>query len=426
MNRSIIIGLDGVPFRLLQDLAGRGVMPNCATIIDSGFFAPISSTIPEISSVAWSSIITGKNPAEHGIFGFMDIPRGTYRISFPNFNSLQAKPFWHTRSERSVIVNVPATFPVKPMNGVHVSGFVSLDFERSVYPDTLIPTLRDYDYRVDVEAEKAHLSMDLFLDDLDKTLTARAKAAQFLWNDQEWETFMLVFTGTDRLMHFLWDAYEDPKSKYHAKFIDHFRKVDKVIGSLMEQTKDEDSVVFLSDHGMERLEANVYINHILRENGFISVSAENGRFTETDEKTRAFSLDPARIYLNKRGKYPRGAVGKGDEKKVCDDLVSLFDSVEIDGKKICKSIYRKEEIFYGPLLDDAPDLVFVGNSGFNLHSSLKAKTLSDTNVFTGKHTQHDAFLLVKDCPNTYRFEKPLCVSNLIYFIEELKIKRCLI
>ncbi len=125
-KRAIIIGLDGVPFHLIDKFSNTGVMPETKKLIEKGVFKQMESSIPEISSVAWSSIITGKNPGEHGIFGYTDIPSGTYRLSFPNFNNLKATPFWQKDSTvKSVIINVPSTFPVKPLNGVHISGFVS-------------------------------------------------------------------------------------------------------------------------------------------------------------------------------------------------------------------------------------------------------------------------------------------------------------
>ena len=68
--RTILIGLDGVPFELLSDLAETGVMPNTKRLISSGTFRKMQSSIPEVSSVAWSSMITGTNPGTHGIFGF--------------------------------------------------------------------------------------------------------------------------------------------------------------------------------------------------------------------------------------------------------------------------------------------------------------------------------------------------------------------
>ena len=73
-NRTIVIGIDGVPFGLLDDLTEKGIMPNFAELKggDEGVFTPMKSSIPDISSVSWSSVITGKNPGEHGIYGFTE------------------------------------------------------------------------------------------------------------------------------------------------------------------------------------------------------------------------------------------------------------------------------------------------------------------------------------------------------------------
>lgn len=398
-NRIIIIGLDGVPYRLLDDLARMDIMPNTRAIIEKGIFRQMESSMPEISSVAWSSIITGKNPGEHGIFGFTDIPWGTYRLSFPNFNDLKAAPFWQKEnSGKSVIINVPSTFPVKPLNGIHISGFVSLHLERSVYPKTLIPELKRMDYRLDVDSDKAHQSLNLFLNDLRKTLTARIEAYRYLWNQYDWQTFMLVFTGTDRLSHFLWDAYEDENHTHHLAFLDHFRRIDEVIGEISNSLTEGDSLILLSDHGFELLEKDVNINFLLKKEGFLKLlgGSQQG-YADIDYGTKAFALDPARIYINLKDKYPRGSAHINERGFLIDRLIELCNSLEIEGRKVVRRVYRKEEIFSGPMIDHAPDLVLVANNGFNLKAGMKARELYGKGIFTGKHTQHDAFLLINNC-----------------------------
>lgn len=394
-KRTIIIGLDGVPYRLLEDLAQNGVMPNVSQIIQGGIFRKMASSIPEISSVAWSSVITGKNPGEHGIFGFIDLFPNSYRMRFPNFNDLKTEPFWMNTDGKSVIINVPSTYPVKDMNGVHISGFVSIDFDRSVHPKSLVSKLRELDYRLDVDSSTAHKSMQLFLSDLDNTLEARIRAYRHLWEEIDWHTFMLVFTGTDRLMHFLWNAYEDKNHRYHQDFLEHFRKIDQAIGEIGHNMNDEDSLIMLSDHGFERLEEDVYINYLLRKEGILDFTDNsNPDFSKISAKTKAFALDPARIYVNLKGKYPCGGVEKNDKEKVIEELISLFSALKIDGKKVIRDIYRKEDIYSGPFLDAAPDLILVGNRGFNLKAKINADRLLDKDIFTGKHTQDDAFLLL--------------------------------
>jgi predicted AlkP superfamily phosphohydrolase/phosphomutase len=395
-RRVVIVGLDGVPLGLLTELADKGIMPGTQKIISSGTFRRMQSSIPEVSSVAWSSIITGKNPAEHGIFGFTDLSSNSYQLRFPNFNDLKSQPFWKLINGDSVIVNVPSTYPVKEMNGVHISGFVSIDFSKSVFPKSLIPTLKEFDYRLDVDSTLAHKSMDLFVSDLEEVSVASVKTYRHLWKSIDWKIFMFVFTGTDRLMHFLWNAYEDEHHQYHRLFLDHFRKIDEVIGEMVSGLGEEDLFIMLSDHGFERLDHDVYINSFLKQEGFLRFHGNKApELIHMNPSTKAFALDPARIYINLKGKYPNGSVEKQDEGKVLKDLEKLFGSLEIGGKKMIRSIYRKEEIYSGPLIEKAPDLILVGDKGFNLRGNIKAEKTVGKEIFTGKHTQDDAFLLIK-------------------------------
>ncbi len=397
MPRTIIVGLDGVPFGLVQDLARNGVMPCMAEIISEGVFKPLSSSTPEVSSVAWASVITGVNPGTHGIFGFTELTPETYKMRFPNSSDLKAPPFWEQWPGRSVVINVPGTYPARPMNGALISGFVSPDFQRSVYPKSLIPSLSTLGYRLDVDARKAHHSMDAFLEDLDRTLEARVKACRHLWTSFDWQTFMIVFTGTDRLMHFLWDAYEDETHKYHDRFVDHFTKIDRAIGEIRDSLTDDDRLILHSDHGFERLEKDVYVNHVLVENGFLRLESDRGAGLEgISDETAAFALDPGRIYLHRRGQYARGTVDEIKGEKLLSEMAELFLALEVDGRKVIRAVYRKEDAYSGPCMSQSPDLVLVASEGFNLRGKAQADVLAQQSPFTGKHTQDTGFLLVRN------------------------------
>jgi predicted AlkP superfamily phosphohydrolase/phosphomutase len=421
-NRVIIVGLDGVPYGLIHNLAARNIMPNTKKLIEYGTFRQMESTIPEISSVAWSSIITGRNPGEHGIFGYTDIPTGTYRLTFPNFNQLKSPAFWQKNSqEKSIIINVPSTFPVKPMNGVHISGFVSIDLERSVYPNSLIKKLLELNYQIDVDASKAHVSLDMFLKDLDKTLKSRIELYRYLWAKDKWQTFMLVFTGTDRLSHFLWDAYEEENHRYHSAFLEHFQKIDEVIGEIADCICENDILILLSDHGFERLEQEVNINCLLRKEGYLKLKSESKRnYADLELGTKAFALEPARIYLNLKDKYPRGSVDKKDYTTLIRDLESLFYSIELNGEKVIKKVHKKDDIYKGPYTINAPDLVLLSNKGYNLKASLKANDLFEKGIFSGKHTQDDAFLLINRSFDEKIIPGKPVVSDVLTIIDKLK------
>ncbi|MBW3002143.1 alkaline phosphatase family protein [Candidatus Woesearchaeota archaeon] len=420
MGRIVIIGLDGVPFGLMDDLANRGIMPNFANLREKGTFKAMESAIPEISSVSWSSIITGVNPGEHGIFGFMDLIPGTYTLSFPNFNTIKAPTFWQKDNNKHVILNVPSTYPAKPMNGFHVAGFVALDLENAVYPKEYIPKLEELNYRIDVDSEKGHQSKELFMKDLFRTLEARHITAKHLWDDMDWQTFMYVITGTDRIGHFLWDAYENKEHEFHKQFLDYFKRIDEMIGEISNKMSDDDSLIMISDHGMGLTESNVYVNAVLREHNFLELEdADRINHNHMKASTKAFALDPGRIYLNKEGKYPKGTVKKEDEEKILQELTNVFQNLEKDGKKVIKKIFRKEDVYSGPYLDDAPDLILMANKGFNLRGTLAKKELFGTDIFTGMHTQDDAFLFVKT-PKSIKIPENPCVIDVVKIMNEIK------
>lgn len=397
-QRLVVIGIDGAPYRLIRNLADNGTMPNIKTLIEQGVFKQMASSIPEISSVAWSSIITGANPGVHGVFGFTDLAPGSYRTAFPNFSTLKAKPFWERPGAgRSVVINVPTTFPARALDGVLISGFVALDLERATYPPSLVPHLKEMDYRVDVDAGRAAESIPYFLTDLNRTLEARVTAYRYLWREiQDWKIFVLVFTGADRLSHYLWHAYEDATHPYHADFVRHFQKIDETIGEIVDRMAKDDVLLLLSDHGFELLEHEIQINVALRQAGYLRFEQEPPRsLKEIADGSQAFALDPGRIYINLQGRYPRGAVAPTDRGPLLKDLAALFSSLEVGGKTVLRQVCHKEEIFAGPCLDQAPDLVLLADDGFNLRAGIKAAEVVEQDLRTGKHTQPDAFLIVR-------------------------------
>jgi len=422
-KRVIIIGIDGAPYRLIKHLAKNGTMPNVEALIEEGILRQMASSLPEISSVAWSSIITGTNPGGHGIFGFTDLAPGSYRTVFPNFSTLKAPPFWDREGNgRSVIVNVPTTFPARPLDGVLIAGFVALDLERATYPRSLVPKLKEMDYRVDVDAGRAAESIHYFLSDLDRTLEARVAAYRYLWREiRDWKTFMLVFTGADRLSHYLWHAYEDESHPHHADFVRHFYKIDQVIGEIVGQVEEDDVLLLLSDHGFELLEHEVQVNVALKQAGYLRFEQERPKsLKDLAEETRAFALDPGRIYVNLKGKYPKGCVAPADLGPLLADLEALFGALEVDGKKVVRRIYHKEEIFVGPYSEQAPDLVLLADNGFNLRASPKATELVGKDIRTGKHTQPDAFLIVKGDGAGDAVPAQPSVSDVVGIIDQLR------
>ena len=77
-RRVLAIGIDGVPYSFATRLIREGKMPNLAAIFSAGTVSPLNSSWPFVSSVAWSSFMTGCNPGKHNIYGFVDRRLNTY------------------------------------------------------------------------------------------------------------------------------------------------------------------------------------------------------------------------------------------------------------------------------------------------------------------------------------------------------------
>jgi predicted AlkP superfamily phosphohydrolase/phosphomutase len=238
--------------------------------------------------------------------------------------------------------------------------------------------------------------MNAFLRDLNDTLEARVRAYRALWQKESWDLFFLVFTGTDRLGHFLFEAFENERHTHRGAFVDYFRKIDAAIGEIYERCDKDDLFIMLSDHGFGVIDREVNVNYFLREKGLLKVvDPQPDSFNAVESDSKVFALDPARIYVHRKGKFPRGNVKPEDEEKVIEDVIAALKDLTVDGKPVARRIVRREEIYSGPFIADAPDIVIIPAGGFDLKARLVARELTAKGIFTGKHTQDDAFLFMR-------------------------------
>ena len=141
-ERACVIGLDGVPYGMIAELARRGVMSTMARLIDIGHLHQMKASLPEISAVSWTDFMTGTNSGTHGIFGFTDFKPQSYDIRFPNFLDVKAPTLWDklgAKGRRSIVINQPSTYPARKIEGVLISGFVALELAKAVWPMTSGP-----------------------------------------------------------------------------------------------------------------------------------------------------------------------------------------------------------------------------------------------------------------------------------------------
>lgn len=403
-NKVVVIGLDGTPHSLITRFIEEGLMPNFKEVLRQGSFQPLFSVLPTVSCVAWSSFMTGKNPAKHNIFGFLDRSAGSYIPYVPNANNMTSPTLWDILSDagkRVVVMGVPVTYPPKEVNGILVSGFLAPDIEKATYPTELGKELKEKDdYRLDIEPWKAREDVDTVSPQVTEVFRRRRDTLRRLMNEVEWDFFMTHFMETDRLHHFLWEHMEEGWEPYCQQFRDFYREVDDFIGELKKELDGKATLVILSDHGFCTLKQEVYVNHWLVEKGYLRFKGDDPKGIQDIDaaNTRAYSLDPGRIYINLKGREPGGTVNPGSEYQVLrEELVrelAAFRDPET-GDEMLESVKTRDDLFSGPNFDTAPDIIMVPKRGYDLKGSVNKKTLTDKGPIVGMHTLDDAMLFIE-------------------------------
>jgi len=112
-------------------------------------------------------------------------------------------------------------------------------------------------------------------------------------------------------------------------------------------------------------------------------------------ETTAYYLGDDRLYLNVAGREPQGVVQPGEDyeikrTKLRQALMAATDPVS--GKPLFAKIYSREEIYDGPYLHQAPDLILVpGDIHWNLGGAVGNKTV-DQPIVSGKHHPQGVYI----------------------------------
>lgn len=395
--KMFLLGIDGLPRWMWQQFADSGVMPHSQQLLDSGTLVPMKSALPEVSSAAWASIVTGENSGGHNVFGFTDLMDGSYTLGFTSSRTFRSKPFWAREGAGpSLIMNVPQTYPAQAMPGMLVSGFVALDLKRAVHPPEELAWLESIGYAVDADMSLIAKGKQKFVEELHRVMAARCQALHHHWDREPWQNIMFVLTGTDRLNHYLWEDFEDRTSPFHQTFLDYYHEVDNQIGRIMERLDDRITIAAVSDHGFARQRMSVNLNCLLAENGFLQLK-ESSRPSYIDmlPETQAFAMDPGRIYLHRQGKYPGGTVSADDADLLMLELTTFFENATVNGRPIASEVILGKDAYSGPFAHRAPDLIVMAAKDIALSGRMNLSELIESTPINGKHTYEESSFFVR-------------------------------
>ncbi|PYR67076.1 MAG: phosphodiesterase [Acidobacteria bacterium] len=403
-RRTLLLGLDGATFDVLDPLMADGVMPSLQKLTASGVRASLRSTVPALTPPAWTTLVTGRSPGAHGIFDFFrkNEPAGLH-FSFLTANDVACPPIWSLASAaglRSTILNFPVTFPSPDVRG-HVipGGFIPWrQLRLGCHPKGLFDRLRalprfnprelahDMTHEAKAVEGCADEEYESWIDMHIRRERQWADIVRFLHDEAAAEFTAVLFDGTDKIQHLCW-RFIDPagaaslaspwERRVRDKCREYFSELDTLIGELAALFGRDTTIVIASDHGFGPQVRTFFINSWLERMGCLAwrdgaKPAADGpaglgvrqlarHVYQLDwTRTRAFAPLPSGngIHIVRAdAAHPAGV--RDDEysafrDRLAFELRQLRDPVT--GEPVVARISMREDLFDGPYMALAPDV----------------------------------------------------------------------
>jgi predicted AlkP superfamily phosphohydrolase/phosphomutase len=403
---TLLIGLDGATFTVLDSYMERGVMPALAELSARGTRAVLRSIMPPLTPPAWTSLVTGKHPGQHGIFDFFQKEEpGSIYFSFASSQEVRSATIWTLASEqerRVISLNFPLMFPAPPVNGAVVPGGMMpwRQLRLGCHPPGLFDRLKSLpgfnpremlDMELEIKAidgcpEDEHAE---FVELHIRREQRWAEVMRYLMQSEPADLMAVMFDGVDKLQHLCW-RFIDPACRpaqpttWEQQMIElcesYFRSLDGLIAGIVELAGPEATVVLASDHGFGPTQDVFHVNSWLEQNGYLAWAAEdraNGR-SETDvgfaemtrhvhaldwSRTLAYAATPSSQGINIVDRLPgsEDPMPEDVRAKLAGDIATALRDVRrpADEHPLVEEVWTREQAFSGPFQELGPDLSLV-------------------------------------------------------------------
>ncbi len=426
-RKALIIGIDGATWKTFNELIEKDYMPYLKSLIENSKIGSIKSTIPPISPAAWATIQTGKDAINMNIYEFYCFDKITKNIKIVNSNFLD-NTIWKILSKvgkRIAVINVPMTYPPKPINGYIISGILtpSLDADFT-YPAYLkfeiLKKIPDYQlhYSEDVRYGNPHYDIDGFIKERIKNIKDRTKVCVWLLNNFKLDILMVNFQANDILQHVFWGYMNKGHELYDENiktfiFKNFYKTLDFCIEVIREEfirnSKSNLLTMIISDHGCETHNKRFFLGDWLVRNRFLILKTNilkqiirskiKNYFLKLESSL--FNIKLLNFLKNFEFKFKSKEKGEGNRKFIQEIVdwkkslafslgISLYGLIFIlkegesklkiknyikkkllqlrdpeNNKLLVKRIYEKEELYRGHEPDLIPDLIIQPNSGYS-------------------------------------------------------------
>lgn len=398
MPKTVLIGLDGATFSILDPLMAEGYMPFLKNFLTRAFRANLLSTPNPLTPPAWVSMITGRSPGNHGVFDFIraEDRNGTIYFTLYNATDIRCETIWSmaSRQGRKVIhLNFPMMAPPQPLNGCVIPSMVQWrHIRKNIYPKDLYDTIASIpDFQPDqwaltyCEANKAMRHRALFPNEEE----AKEWVLKNLHRDKQWFVILkylmengpadltaIVFDGVDKLQHPYWRLLDpntpekllDWELRLRDLVREYFRQLDSYIRDIVELAGDEAHILMASDHGFGPARYVFHINVLLEQLGYLGwrevshskVKKQNHEwsFASLDwSKTTAYVGTPSSNGINLRmpGADSNQAEYLAFRDRLTRQLLDYRDPAT--GEQIVTRVTPRELAFPGVAMEHAPDLL---------------------------------------------------------------------
>ncbi len=417
-GRLLVIAIQEATLDLIRPWAAAGILPALRKMMDTGICGTIQGREPLSTPHSWGNILTGRGAGHHGVFDFWQRD-DSGRFSPTSRRSLRAKPVWALLEEgglKPAMINVPLTFPPEAAGGFMVSGFDAPGITRAIAapPEIFDQITRQFgSYRPAAVFPGGREKSD-YLDLFQRETSRQTEVYAHLLSSNEWNFAMVYFVDAAMAQHYFWADMmsPDPANPYRNVLRTAYSCLDAAIARLVTVAGADATVFVVSECGAGPIRYGVQINSWLQQEGFLSwkrptsppsrgrsppVSStlrtplrlgkalakrhmpESIRFwlkqrlpalqgSQADSginaidwsRTRAFAQGKeGSLFINLRGRDPHGIVASGAEyeavrQSIIDCLGELRDPDT--GQKAVTRVYRREELFQGPMVHLAADL----------------------------------------------------------------------
>ena len=292
MNKSkvLVIGLDGVSFRLINEWMRNNQLPTLRSLMEDGCWSELESVYPPLTPAAWTSFYTGKNPGKHGLFDYQLRRQGSYQMIPTHSAMVKSDSLFKILSRKGKkvgVVNVPMTYPADSVNGFMITGLFTpdtgdLNKTNFTYPQQLKEEIMKVSgqYRIYPRFFYTKGNIEELVSDYYTLIDQKINVAMHCMRSKPWDFMMLVINETDHIQHQLWHLLDKNHPDYDAReaqryadvFLKVYQRVDAGLSQLLEIIdKKNTNIVVMSDHGLGPVYKWINLNTWLLRKGYIAI-----------------------------------------------------------------------------------------------------------------------------------------------------------